>query len=74
MLRAERATFGRRAGGSNPLTPTRGIRAARVPVVQRRVEIVLFNTFVEHFHAQRFAERMPLCLRNVGGSIGLRRR
>jgi hypothetical protein len=24
-------------------------------------EIVLFNTFLEHFHAQRFAERMPLC-------------
>ena len=23
-------------------------------------EIVLFNTFLEHFHAQRFAERMPL--------------
>jgi hypothetical protein len=32
-------------------------------------EIVLFNTFLEHFHAQRFAARMPLCLRNVGGSI-----
>ena len=37
-------------------------------------EIVLFNTFLEHFHAQRFAERMPLCLRNVGGSLWLRRR
>jgi predicted O-methyltransferase YrrM len=37
-------------------------------------EIVLFNTFLEHFHAPRFAERMPLCLRNVGGSIWLRRR
>jgi hypothetical protein len=40
----------------------------------RAFEIVLFNTFLEHFHAQRFAERMPLCLRNVGGSIWLRRR
>jgi hypothetical protein len=37
-------------------------------------EIVIFNTYLEHFHAQRFAERMPLCLRNVGGSIWLRRR
>jgi predicted O-methyltransferase YrrM len=37
-------------------------------------EIVLFNTFLEHFHAARFRERMPLCLENTGGSIWLRRR
>ncbi len=36
-------------------------------------EIVLFNTFLEHFHADWFAEHMPLCLRNPGGSIWLRR-
>lgn len=37
-------------------------------------EIVMFNTFLERFHEARFAERMPLCLRNPGGSIWLRRR
>lgn len=37
-------------------------------------EIVLFNTFLERFHTERFAARMPLCLRNWGGSIWLRRR
>jgi predicted O-methyltransferase YrrM len=36
-------------------------------------EIVLFNTFLERFHRDRFARRMPLCLKNEGGSIWLRR-
>ena len=36
-------------------------------------EIVLFNTFLERFHRERFAHKMPLCLRNEGGSIWLRR-
>ena len=36
--------------------------------------VVLFNTFLEHFHERRFAERMPLCLRNTGGSLWLARR
>lgn len=36
-------------------------------------EIVLFNTFLEHFHRERFARDFPLCLRNEGGSIWLRR-
>jgi len=36
--------------------------------------IVLFNTFLEHFHECRFAERMPLCLRNTGGSLWVARR
>jgi len=36
--------------------------------------IVLFNTFLEHFHERRFAERMPLCLRNTGGSLWVARR
>jgi hypothetical protein len=37
-------------------------------------EIVLFNTFVEHFHRPFFERHMPLCLENPGGSIWLRRR
>jgi predicted O-methyltransferase YrrM len=36
-------------------------------------EIVLFNTFLELFHRERFARCMPLCLKNEGGSIWLRR-
>jgi hypothetical protein len=36
-------------------------------------EIVLFNTFLEHFHRNQFEQYMPLCLENEGGSIWLRR-
>lgn len=36
-------------------------------------EIVLYNTFLEHFHREEFARHMPLCLENEGGSIWLRR-
>ena len=36
-------------------------------------EIVLFNTFLERFHREWFASHMPVCLRNEGGSIWLRR-
>jgi len=39
----------------------------------RSFEVVFFNTFLEHFHEQRFAEEMPLCLRNPGGSLWLRK-
>jgi hypothetical protein len=39
----------------------------------RDFEIVLFNTFLEHFHRGLFATHFPLCLRNPGGSIWLRR-
>src|SRR5262245_14328155 len=39
----------------------------------RAYEIVLFNTFLEHFHRDRFLRKMPLCLENEGGSIWLRR-
>jgi predicted O-methyltransferase YrrM len=35
--------------------------------------IVLMNTFLEHFHEEFFRERMPLCLKNPGGSIWLRK-
>jgi hypothetical protein len=37
-------------------------------------DIVLFNTFLEHFHRTEFEQHMPLCLENEGGSIWLRRR
>jgi hypothetical protein len=37
-------------------------------------EIVLMNTFLERFHEPWFAEHMPLCLRNPGGSVWIRRR
>jgi predicted O-methyltransferase YrrM len=39
----------------------------------RAYEIVLFNTFLERFHRDHFMRRMPLCLKNEGGSIWLRR-
>jgi hypothetical protein len=35
--------------------------------------IEMMNTYLEHFHQQRFAARMPLCLKNTGGSIWLRK-
>jgi hypothetical protein len=35
--------------------------------------VVLMNTFMQHFHAGFFRENMPLCLKNPGGSIWLRR-
>jgi predicted O-methyltransferase YrrM len=37
------------------------------------VRIVFFNTFMEHFHEESFRESMPLCLKNRGGSIWLRK-
>ncbi|MEO5998773.1 MAG: class I SAM-dependent methyltransferase [Chitinophagaceae bacterium] len=35
--------------------------------------IVLFNTFLEHFHLEWFREHMPLCLKDEGGSIWLQK-
>jgi len=40
----------------------------------REFEIVLMNTFMQHFHREFFQEKMPLCLRNPGGSIWIRKR
>lgn len=37
-------------------------------------EVVFFNTYLETFHPQRVYGAMPLCERNPGGSIWLRRR
>lgn len=36
-----------------------------------RIEVM--NTYLEHFHTRRFAEKMPLCLKNTGGSLWLRK-
>jgi len=35
--------------------------------------IAFFNTYLEHFHEERFKELMPLCLNNKGGSLWLRK-
>ena len=35
--------------------------------------VVLMNTFMEHFHEPFFREKMPLCLKNTGGSIWIRK-
>lgn len=37
-------------------------------------EIVYTNTFMQRFHREFFEERMPLCLKNQGASIWLRRK
>lgn len=36
-------------------------------------EIQFFNTFLEHFHEDKFVAEMPLCLKNRGGSIWLKK-
>lgn len=36
-------------------------------------EIVLFNTFLEHFHEEKFKKWLPLCLKNKGGSLWLKK-
>lgn len=38
-----------------------------------RFTIEMMNTFMAHFHTERFSEKMPLCLKNTGGSIWLRK-
>ena len=35
--------------------------------------VVLMNTFMEHVHESFFAKKMPLCLKNTGGSIWIRK-
>ena len=35
--------------------------------------VVLMNTFMEHFHKSFFQQNMPLCLKNTGGSIWIRK-
>jgi len=36
--------------------------------------IEMMNTYLEHRYPRRFFERMPLCMKNTGGSIWLRRK
>jgi predicted O-methyltransferase YrrM len=36
-------------------------------------KIVFFNTFMEHFYETSFERDMPLCMRNRGGSIWIRK-
>lgn len=36
-------------------------------------KIVFFNTYLEHFFADKFMADMPLCMKNPGGSIWLRK-
>jgi len=35
--------------------------------------VVLMNTFIRHFHESFFREKMPLCLKDPGGSIWIRK-
>lgn len=35
--------------------------------------VVLMNTYMEHYHETFFKEKMPLCLKNTGGNIWIRR-
>lgn len=36
-------------------------------------QVLLFNTFLEHFHTDWFQQDMPLCLKNLGGSLWLQK-
>lgn len=36
-------------------------------------KIVYFNTYLEHFYEEKFKNEMPLCLKNRGGSIWLKK-
>jgi predicted O-methyltransferase YrrM len=38
-----------------------------------KFSVVLINTFVEHFHKAFFQKKMPLCLKNTGGSLWIRK-
>jgi hypothetical protein len=35
--------------------------------------VVLMNTFIRHFHESFFREKMPLCLKDPGGSLWIRK-
>lgn len=39
----------------------------------RSFEIVFMNTYMQHAHAALFREQLPLCLKNPGGSIWIRK-
>jgi len=39
----------------------------------RAFKIIFCNTFLEHFYEQEFMSEMPLCMKNKGGSIWLKK-
>ncbi len=39
----------------------------------KEFRMVLMNTYMEHYHETFFKQKMPLCLKNTGGSIWIRR-
>lgn len=39
----------------------------------RAFSVTMMNTYLEHRHEARFASKMPLCLRNPGGSLWIRK-
>lgn len=40
----------------------------------QQFEIIFFNTFLEHFYGDRFEVEMPLCMKNKGGSIWIKKK
>jgi predicted O-methyltransferase YrrM len=36
-------------------------------------KIVLFNTYLEHFYKDMFVAEMPLCMKNIGGSLWIQK-
>ena len=36
-------------------------------------EIAFFNTYLEKLHPEKFEEKMPLCMKHIGGSIWLKK-
>ena len=36
-------------------------------------KIIFYNTFLEHYYEQQFISEMPLCMKNKGGSIWLKK-
>ena len=37
-------------------------------------KVVFFNTYLQHFFPEKFEEEYPLCMKNTGGSIWLKKR
>ncbi len=39
----------------------------------RAFKVIFYNTFLEHFYEEKFMSEMPLCMKNKGGSIWLKK-
>jgi hypothetical protein len=39
----------------------------------RAFKVIFCNTFLEHFYEEKFMSEMPLCMKNKGGSIWLKK-